>query len=169
MEYNVSTLKTNTIQAATGTTVNVASGQVLVQPGMVLQVVNAQYATETSTSSGTYSDTGLTATITPKFATSKVLVQINQNGIYKTADASANLINVKVFRDSTELDFVANGAAYTNQAVRNNIGTCSYVKLDNPATTSAVTYKTQFAANGVNGYVQTNNVPSDITLMEIAQ
>lgn len=165
----VATIKVGKIAAATGTTINVESGHVITQPGSVIQVVNAQYATETSTSSGTYSDTGLTATITPKFATSKVLVQINQNGIYKTADASGNLVNVKVFRDSTELGFVANGAAYTATAVRNNIGTCSYVKLDNPATTNAVTYKTQFAANGVNGYVQTNNIASDITLMEIAQ
>ena len=169
MEHSVSTLKTNTIQAATGSTVNVASGHIITQPGSVIQVVNAQDATDTSTSSGTYSDTGLTATITPKFATSKVLVQLNQNGIYKTADASGNFVSVKVFRDSTELGVVADGAAYTATAVRNNIGTCSYVKLDNPATTNAVTYKTQFAANGTNGYVQTNNVASDITLMEIAQ
>ena len=165
----VATIKVGKIAAAAGTTVNVESGHVLTQPGMVLQVVNAQYDTETSTSSGTYSDTGLTATITPKFATSKVLVQINQNGIYKTADAASNYVSIKVFRDSTELDLMAASVAYTNTAVRNAIGTCSFVKLDNPATTSAVTYKTQFRANGVNGYVQTNNVPSDITLMEIAQ
>ena len=35
----MSTLKTNTIQAATGTTLNVASGTVLQAPGHVIQTV----------------------------------------------------------------------------------------------------------------------------------
>jgi len=167
----MSSLTVQNIQgsASSSNTISVASGHTLHQPGMVLQVINAQYDTETSSSSATYADTGLTATITPKYATSKILVQINQNGIYKTADASANHVSVKVFRDSTELDVMASHATYTATAVRNNIGTVSFVKLDNPSTTNAVVYKTQFAANGVNGYIQTNNVPSDITLMEIAQ
>ena len=43
----MSTLKTNTIQAATGTTVNLASGQVFTAPGHVIQTV-----TVASTSNG---------------------------------------------------------------------------------------------------------------------
>jgi hypothetical protein len=53
--------------------------------GSVLQVVNATYATQVSNSTSTYADTGLTATITPKFATSKILVLVNQNGIQRNA------------------------------------------------------------------------------------
>ena len=40
--------------------------------GQVLQVVNATYSTSTGTSSSSYVDTGLTASITPKFSTSKI-------------------------------------------------------------------------------------------------
>ena len=40
----------------------------------VLQVVTATYNISTSTTSGTHADTGLTATITPTSASSKILV-----------------------------------------------------------------------------------------------
>ena len=70
----MSTLKTNTIQAATGTTVNVASGHVLNAPGHILQVVTNTYATLTATTSSSYVDTGLAATITPSSSSSKIFV-----------------------------------------------------------------------------------------------
>jgi phosphotransferase system IIB component len=61
MEYSMSTLKTNTIQAATGSTVNVASGHKLsgaagsiVAPGQVIQVVSGTHATETSFTSSSF-------------------------------------------------------------------------------------------------------------------
>jgi len=44
--------------------------------GKVLQVVNATYATSTTNSTSTYADTGLSATITPSSASSKVLVLV---------------------------------------------------------------------------------------------
>ena len=44
--------------------------------GTVVQVVNAALTTYVSTTSSTFTDTGITATITPKFATSKILVLI---------------------------------------------------------------------------------------------
>jgi hypothetical protein len=46
--------------------------------GQVLQVVSAQETSSTSTTSGSYVDMGtLSATITPKFATSKILVSLS--------------------------------------------------------------------------------------------
>ena len=61
--------------------------------------------------------------------------------------------------------------AYTNTSIRQSVGTASYVLLDNPSTTNAITYKTQFSnpSSSATAYWQLNNVPSDITLMEIAQ
>jgi hypothetical protein len=52
--------------------------------GSVLQVVQATYTTQTSYSSGStsYTDTGLSATITPKFATSKILIMIIQQAYW---------------------------------------------------------------------------------------
>ena len=85
MEYSVSTLKTNTIQAATGTSVNVASGHIIHQPGMVLQVLQATQEGGPSTTSNSLVATGLFKAITPKFATSKILVHFSHATHHNTA------------------------------------------------------------------------------------
>ena len=67
--------------------------------GQVLQVVNATYATEVGNSTSTYADTGLTATITPLFATSKILVLVNQNGLNKQINDTN--VQVRLLRGAT--------------------------------------------------------------------
>jgi hypothetical protein len=46
--------------------------------GRVLQVVTATYSTESDYNSVSFADTGLTATITPTSATSKILILVTQ-------------------------------------------------------------------------------------------
>jgi len=141
--------------------------------GQIIQVVNATYSTSVSNSTSTYADTGLTATITPKFSTSKILVLVDLNGLYK----QGNNINVmtRLVRNSTTILLIDDVAGYTGSSVANGVGGVSATYLDSPATTSATTYKTQFASDGNLGVVivnNTNNVingsTSTITLMEIA-
>lgn len=140
--------------------------------GSVLQVVNATYGTMVTTTSSTYSDTGLTATITPKFATSKILVIVSQNGVGKnTSDLTCR---IKLQRNGSDILSMAAGAAYTQTGAYNDIGSVSANKLDSPATTSATTYKTVFSAfsPGSTAFVQEAlagvESVSSITLMEIA-
>ena len=52
----MSTLKTNTIQAATGTTVSIASGQVLTQPGSIIQVLQEAKTATVTVANGANSD-----------------------------------------------------------------------------------------------------------------
>jgi ribosomal protein S5 len=134
--------------------------------GKVLQVVNATYNTEVASSSSTYADTGLTATITPSSATSKILVLISQNGLRKDNDTSFNL---KLFRGATEILLFGSGISGTGSAARNVIGTAGVNYLDSPSTTSATTYKTQFASvnNIASVRVQESSSASTITLLEI--
>jgi hypothetical protein len=136
--------------------------------GCVLQVVNGSTATNTTTSSSSYSDTNLTATITPKFATSKILVLINQCGCYKDGIAN-NGGSLQILRNATTLASIGERFAGDNATV-NSIGSISSCYLDSPATTSATTYKTQFASISNTGtvYVQVYSARSTITLMEIA-
>ena len=138
--------------------------------GSVLQVVNATYATQASSSSSTFADTGLTATITPKFSTSKILVLINQSGLYKSAANTANAIDLRLVRGSTSLITFISNALVTGTTITNNVASGSTCYLDSPATTSATTYKTQFASTGNSAtvYVQQNGDTSTITLLEIA-
>ena len=135
--------------------------------GSVLQVVQGTYSTSTSSSSSAYADTGLTASITPKFSTSKVLVIVNQNGCQKINDTG---INIKLLNGSTTLATFGVFTAGTSSAAEMDVGSSVFTYLDSPATTSSVTYKTQFISrsNIPSVTVQYLSVTSSITLMEIA-
>jgi hypothetical protein len=135
--------------------------------GKVLQVIAATTATQAASSSSTYADTGLTATITPSAATSKILILMTQNGIRKQTNNTS--LRLRLFRDATNIAQVANDAGDTNSVARNEVGSIAISYLDSPATTSAVTYKTQFNSSGNNAetLVQTGSAVSSIVLLEI--
>jgi hypothetical protein len=139
--------------------------------GQVLQVVNATFGTIFTTNSSTYTDCGLTASITPKFATSKILVFVNLCGVSKATGNTA--FNAKLVRNSTDILQVEGVAGFTNTTTDNNIGSVSTSYLDSPATTSATTYKVQVQSGANIAVVRINNTyilgsTSTITLMEIA-
>lgn len=153
---------TITVPAVTGTMLTTASA------GTVLQVVNATYSTQTSSSSSSYADTGLTASITPTSSSNKILVLVDVAGVYKfSSDTGCSL---KLLRGATDLIVFAEEAGYTGSVLTNLVGTQSCNYLDSPATTSATTYKVQFksAANSATVRVQGISATSTITLMEIA-
>ena len=136
--------------------------------GSVLQVVNASTTTEVSTTSDTFIDTGLTASITPSSTSSKILVLYT---LQQFINASAGVSKFKLFRASTELILhgfqgYAGGSTQMSKA--------PHQFLDSPSTTSATTYKVQFnsAAGGHNVVMQYDDSNGDgfseITLMEIA-
>jgi len=136
--------------------------------GKVLQVVNATYSTQTSTTSTTFADTGLTATITPTSATSKILVFVNQVGCHRNSGTNGAL-QLRLLRDATSIVTFEKYLGYNGGTVEINAGSASTTYLDSPATTSATTYKTQLATD-LGGYtlaVQANGGTSTITLMEI--
>jgi hypothetical protein len=137
--------------------------------GKVLQVVNATYNTAVSSSSAAFADTGLTATITPTSATSKILVFVNQSGLKKTAGASNTFLGVRLLRGATTLVAFEDTATFTNSALENRVAGAGTNYLDSPATTSATTYKTEFnsGAGTSTVTVQENAAVSTITLMEI--
>jgi hypothetical protein len=150
-------------------TINVA--QAVTYPGAVLQVISFPYSTQATTSSATYADTGLTASITPKFATSKILVFVDMPVIKETNNTSGFF---KLVRNSTDLITLDTFAGWTNSTAGSGVGSLSTNYLDSPAATSSTSYKIQFkSANGnavitvnANGY---GAITSTMTLMEIAQ
>ena len=153
-------------KATTDTLTNKTLGAGTVFPaGAVLQVVSAAYSTITTNSTTTYADTGLTATITPTKNTSKILVLINQSGALASNTVSG--INIQLLKNASVLSLLANYINYTVANIDTTVSTCY---LDSPATTSATTYKTQFARGTGAGSVtvQDSGSTSTITLMEIA-
>jgi len=181
----MSTLFVNNLNTASGTNIAIPTGKTLTAadasairaPGMVIQTVFDAHDTQVSSSSSTFADTGLTATITPTSASSKILCHVHVNGVYKDGSNIAG-VAIKFLKTisgtTTEVARLANRAAGDNgsgSAAVQSIGTVSGSILDAPNTTSAVTYKCQFNASSNTGtaYVQVYTVESTLILQEIAQ
>ena len=159
---NLTSNVTGTLPVANGGT-NLSSGFIngTTAVGKVLQVQNQRLTTEFSTTSGSYVDTGVTKSITPSAATSKILV-IYGSGMNYTSSGTEMAMNC--MRDSTQLNSVIinlDGTAST--------GGSAFMILDEPNTTSSVTYKVQIRKSNGSGnvYVSVNNSLSTFTLMEI--
>jgi hypothetical protein len=135
--------------------------------GKVLQVVTGTYSTETNSTSATYADTGLSATITPSSTSSKILVFGSNNGCgKKSGDTYGDL---QLLRGTTSLYVPHTRFAFSNNQEWVYGLSLSFHYLDSPSTTSATTYKTQFKNVSAAGTVrvQDNASVSTITLVEI--
>jgi hypothetical protein len=146
--------------------------------GKVLQVVFATRTTSVSVTGTTFTDTGLTATITPSLATSKVLVLVQQTAQNTATSADSSGLGIRLLRGATAIDtphysggsggsleFYSSGST----GVRAIGGILPMTYLDSPATTSATTYKTQIASDsaGQTAQAQNSSSMSTITLLEI--
>jgi hypothetical protein len=129
--------------------------------GKVLQVVYGSTTTQTANSTSTYADTNLSATITPSATSSKVLVLVSQNGVSSTVNG--NGAQIRLMRGSTTILHFAGalGTLDSSSARRDVAGSCAY--LDSPSTTSATTYKTQFASRTNSPTVQVQVTGADDT------
>ena len=187
-----STLKVDNLDTASGTTITVPAGKILTAPGHVIQVVNAE-KTDTASSSTTvptFSDVGLSCTITPKFSTSKILVHVNvglgiDTSVFNQMRVVRN-INGGTFSIISQADSASSRtAAHACVYDENNEGMVymqDFIHLDSPATTNAVIYKVQIGNSGGSGTVYINRSGRDndaagydirtssrIVLQEIAQ
>jgi hypothetical protein len=192
-ELTVQTLRGPT-SGANADTVLIPSGQTLHAPGHVIQVVNNIQTVPLSSTSTTFvSVSGLTVNITPKSSTSKFLVEAQVNHL---SCETGTIVTVRLVRDNTVIaghssgsgiadstgSFITGGGgdaennSYTGGNHRKiSGGAISF--LDSPSTTSALTYKVQFATATSTQTVYLNRwalnsdmgSSSSITVMEIAQ
>ena len=159
------------IDGTNGLTFN--NGTTQASAGQVLQVVNATYSTLTSSTSTTFANSGLAASITPKFSTSKILIIVDANGV--SSYPATSCVGFKIARNSTVVLAFESIAGYLSGSASNMaIGTSSATYLDSPATVSSITYNLQMARTQgtgtayLNNYTTINETISTITLMEIA-
>ena len=136
--------------------------------GGIIQVIQTikkdQFETSQSVGSGYADITGLSATITPKFSTSKIMVEAH---IYNSNNNAVNFF--RVLRGSTFIEqpsgtssgganYNAHGFSYFDHQYQD---TCVIKILDSPATTSATTYKIQTACTSnvvtINQFYNTSN------------
>ena len=135
----------------------------------VLQVVQAVWNTSApSTTSTSFVTTGLAASITPLFSTSKVLIVVSTS---ITNTLVNGVTNLTVYRGGTNLGGNVNSAlSSTSNTGSGYIWTPSSISyLDSPSTTSSTTYTLYFntSASGT-AYALWGACTSMITLMEIA-
>jgi len=144
--------------------------------GKVLQVVSATYSTATSITSSSLTDSGLSATITPSAATSKILVLVSQVSLAQNNGGNNAGWGGALLRGSTIILDVR-GASSTHMTSLQAVGaTSTYVSasnsmvyLDSPNTTSATTYKTQgrVGSNTTGLFMNTDGTTSSMVLLEI--
>ena len=137
--------------------------------GSVLQVVNASFNTQTTTSSTTFVSTYLTASITPKFATSKILVLMNNS----SAISSTSYVGIATIYRNGAVN-LGNGNGGLGLSGTAQDASMFMQTLDAPATTSSVTYTAYIRTNSASGTYYFGDsiggvyMASQVTLMEIA-
>lgn len=159
----MSTLKVKGISAPTGY-------DLAMPAGATLQVVQSVHTTYVNSTSSSFADTGLTATITPKFSSSKIMVMVNAHGLSQNGGSA-----------KPELALHGRGSilAYALRPAYSNAtfvtGSCSINYLDSPNSTSACLYKLQMRTRGGGDSMRYNDYhtgsersSSTITLMEVA-
>ena len=176
--------------AVNGNTITVPTGHTIKQSGAILQVVQANLTSATSigfagqTGTPTTSNTTsiLSCSITPKYATSKILIMGNIR--YSTNNSTPALV---IFRDSTPVGIgdassvrrrSTTGTGYNSDT--NQIGGHgSFSYMDTPGVATATVYDIRMWSDGGTTYI--NRAPNDadsttgvrsisnLILMEIAQ
>ena len=151
-----------------GTTKATINSSGLTSPGHVLQVINGVKTGSFTTTSTSFVDTGLTASITPSATSSKIAVLVGCNAGHNAAAASMAL---KLMRNTTDLNlWLCESGAYLGTTQFANEFGYHLNYLDSPATTSAVTYKIQIKAPSANTVYFSSGTytTSSIMLMEVA-
>jgi hypothetical protein len=136
--------------------------------GKLLQAVAFVEDSSASTiATSTYTDTGLSVSITPTVSTSKILCMWNMQ---YNPNSTLEGFGVRLMRDSTAIS--SSGTLYdisvgditpTDARFRG-----SWMYLDSPSTTSATTYKVQVASyNGNSISINNGGNKTQLVLMEI--
>ena len=162
----ISTIGTNALGASAVALATQTSGVLpyaSLPTGSVIQVVQSISTTFTSSTSTSTVTTNITASITPKFNTSKVMVFVTWTS-QTNAGGSANYTICRGTVAGTALSTSTIGNPTASNLNAN--GSMSY--LDSPATSSAQTYTLGYTTNGTLCYVSPGGQNGVITLMEIA-
>ena len=153
------------------------SGTIQMPAGMITQIVQEQSSARYTTTSTSYADIGLSASITPKFSTSKVLIlcaiacEVRGGNQYYVSGRA------KIQRGSTDVftsEMLGADRATINSGSSASSANHFLQHLDSPSTTSATTYKVQ-GLSTASGYTvnfcgdYANHSISTITLMEVSQ
>ena len=157
------------------------AGTVQMPSGSVVQVTMTEsHGVTLTTTSESLVASGVTATITPKFSTSKILIVCS----FTSTSSSSNAIVGTAYKMYRSIgggsDAVVTGMAsstqagfleYNSNASAYNHSVATFTNQDSPSTTSAITYKLFFKRqnSGNSAAIQRDWGGVHIQLLEIAQ
>jgi hypothetical protein len=189
----MSTLETNLIQPATGTTLTVgASGDTITIPsgatisnsgtatgfGKILQVVQGTHTAVKTVTATSYTTSDLTAAITPTSTSNKVLVVANARiSVFGDGSSSSGRVALfALFRGTvSDTKIMENQIGLSDRTASTSVNTTSYIPgvltvLDSPSTTSSQTYTLGLSGSGA-ADIQLGGGSSELstlTLMEVS-
>ena len=148
--------------------------------GKILQVVSTYSTTHISTTSTSFVDSGISATITPSSSSSKILIQ----STLSVGSSDTQGINFKLYNGSSEITAATNGNSSNGTAFTTSINHGSGAQFDieqvghnflyTSNTTSATTIKIYWRCDTGTGYINRYGYStavgggSALTLMEVA-
>jgi len=140
-----SVLPGNLTVTGTSATVNGNEVRTVGTSGAILQVVQGTTSTEVIVSTTTFTDTTLTASITPSSSSNKILVYVLQEFLSLRGQDGMGM-GIRLLRDSTTIWAPIENSTgpyhwYTDGEELDGYASINF--LDSPSTTSSVTYKTQ--------------------------
>jgi len=137
--------------------------------GSVLQVVQATSTTQVTTTSGSWTTTGLAASITPTSSTSNILVLVSGGMEGNAGGTGTTKIGFKIYRGASSIEASSNGKVLLLSS--DTYVPINYIALDSPATTSSTTYTLYFnrlSGNATASFCRDSAQTANIVLMEIA-
>ena len=141
--------------------------------GSVIQVINTEDETSAATSSTSFISTTVTATITPKFASSKILVISQCSLKQNTGATNGSSVRAQIHRGSTAIGKRTEVGTREGPSSRTDHLNGAFILkvLDSPNTTSATTYTVFIDClnSAVSVNINNGTSGSTMTLMEIAQ
>ena len=164
----------NKIIIPSGQTLDASAGGITLPAGVggkVLQIVSFHTTTQTQTTSTSFIDTQITASITPSATSSKVLVIVAAPVDSTTASAiGTGLQKVALFRGATQLTQFSHGTREGANGVDYQQTGSHISYLDSPASTSSVTYIAKIKSNSTSTTITCpiSGDGANIILMEIA-
>lgn len=138
--------------------------------GGILQVVNSTYDTLFSTTSTSFVSSGLSASITPRSTSSKILILAYTNGYHSSTIARARYTLFRGTVADTNLSSEGTLGTVYNPNASGTEGVVHLNFLDSPSTTSSVTYTLGLRSTNASGSVsaQFSQTVSSMTLIEVA-
>ena len=176
-----STLKINNLDTASGSTITIPTGKVMVgtdggtfkSPGQIIQTVHTSTNTQIVYNGSGAVETGLALEITPKYSNSKILITVAQN-IQVSSNSYAQIcIRRGTIASNSLLSIIVSPEGYNN-STDEEINQLPFSWYDSPNTTSATRYfcsmeRLSGSANITSQTSTSGNSVSTMVLQEIAQ